>query len=426
LVAGRKWVGWRIASIVGTFKMATIGVFWSQAVIAELYTAAAALVVAEILLILLWRHKGNWHYLFLAGFLGGLSLGVHNMVALMAPAVLLYMALTVRRFQDWTGAAAGAGLGILIWLTTFLLLDGLNAPSSFFNSVVRPSLSTWGLRSADFDSPFERLIYLFSARQFRDFMFSQPISAMWGNSKAYFETVPWSIIIPSTLGMVSLFVRRWREGLLILVTWICMMIFVLNYDIRDIFVFYIPTYIPLLVTLIYFLGVLSDLANWFFRRLGASRWVNTKVGIFGVIVGLVLLLPGVKMVRDSVLLGSLTYYHEDTYPYPVFHPNLPYDQAKALVDHIEDNAIVFTDWEMLYAYYYVAHVEEGRTGMAFHESFPQGGINDLAETARAYIQANLGARPIYVTRFMPQFTRYFVLKRVLAEVPLYQVEARPY
>jgi hypothetical protein len=70
-------------------------------------------------------------------------------------------------------------------------------------------------------------------------------------------------------------------------------------------------------------------------------------------------------------------------------------EASQTVEHIEDNAIVFTDWDQAYGFYYTSHVLQGRTGLSFHETFPQEGVTQFAESAVEYIEANIDTRPIY-------------------------------
>jgi hypothetical protein len=67
----------------------------------------------------------------------------------------------------------------------------------------------------------------------------------------------------------------------------------------------------------------------------------------------------------------------------------------AIVQSLDQNAIVFTDWDALYPLYYAAHIEQGRTDLAFIETFPHSEGEGLAESALAYIQAHLAERPIY-------------------------------
>ena len=87
----RKLGARRIPSIFGSLVLALTPLFWKQASIAEVYATSAVCLAFLLFTVLQWRETGDSRWLFLAGFLGGLSLGIHTAVALSAPAVLLYM-----------------------------------------------------------------------------------------------------------------------------------------------------------------------------------------------------------------------------------------------------------------------------------------------------------------------------------------------
>jgi hypothetical protein len=70
-------------------------------------------------------------------------------------------------------------------------------------------------------------------------------------------------------------------------------------------------------------------------------------------------------------------------------------EASQVVNRIEENAIVFTDWDQAYGFYYASHVMQRRTNMYFHETYPQEGVTQFAESAVDYIEANIDTRPIY-------------------------------
>jgi hypothetical protein len=105
-VNGRLLGGRRLAAFGSALALAACQVFWWQVVIAELYPIAAAIVGGILCLLLQWRQTANRRYLFVAGLLGGLSLGVHNLVALAAPGVLLYLCLSTRSREVWLAAVA--------------------------------------------------------------------------------------------------------------------------------------------------------------------------------------------------------------------------------------------------------------------------------------------------------------------------------
>ena len=74
--------------------------------------------------------------------------------------------------------------------------------------------------------------------------------------------------------------------------------------------------------------------------------------------------------------------------YPVFAPDTAIVDALRIINRVEENAIVFTDWDKLYSYVYTAQIVNGETGISFHEVWFEDGQR-LSETTLAYIDANI-------------------------------------
>ncbi|HJQ13999.1 MAG TPA: DUF2723 domain-containing protein, partial [Anaerolineales bacterium] len=84
-VAETYWIvrllgGWKVAALSASILLALTEGFWWRALLAESYAPAAGMLAMIWLLVLLWRHTGQWGFLFLAGIAGGLSLGIHSTV----------------------------------------------------------------------------------------------------------------------------------------------------------------------------------------------------------------------------------------------------------------------------------------------------------------------------------------------------------
>ena len=78
-------------------------VFWSQAVIAEVYTLNAALLMGTLLLLWRYAHAPSRATLFLFAFLYGLSITNHQMMGLLAPIFLAFiLAIDWRHSRLWT------------------------------------------------------------------------------------------------------------------------------------------------------------------------------------------------------------------------------------------------------------------------------------------------------------------------------------
>jgi hypothetical protein len=91
------------AAAAGALAFGLSGAFWSQAVIAEVYTFEALLVALVILFALLWRDCRADRYLLLTALLVGFSLTHHLTSVLLVPAALAFVFLTDRRVFSRTG-----------------------------------------------------------------------------------------------------------------------------------------------------------------------------------------------------------------------------------------------------------------------------------------------------------------------------------
>ena len=85
-----------VAAAAGALAFGFSEAFWSQAVIAEVYTLNALLVALVLLSLLLWRGRREDRILLAASFLAGLSLTHHLSSGLLVPAGLVFVALVDR------------------------------------------------------------------------------------------------------------------------------------------------------------------------------------------------------------------------------------------------------------------------------------------------------------------------------------------
>jgi hypothetical protein len=410
-VAGRLLAAPRAAAFVGASALAVSPTFWSQAVIAEVYTPGAAFLIWVLVALLWWDACGTSRALFIAGLLGGLSLGVHMSVALLAPAVLVFLAATLVA-RRWEGsviaslkAALGGGLvGLGLMVFVFLSIDWRDSPAGYFHSVVEPSRSSWGLVATYIDGPLDRLVFGWSARQFRSFMFANPAAVMPRLAGVYWSNLPselaWPLIVLAGLGAVDLLVRRPRVAALLLITLATQLLFTFNYDIWDLYVFFIPGYMLLTVLAASGLGAVS----WPVSRCG-GRWRLAADTALAALVFLVAVWPTFRPRLDAVRAGSLAFTDADFEEYPI----AAYDDLETVhslltlfIKEAPQNAIVFMDWELLYPSYYVAHVEMGRTDLAFIETYPADDQDGLAESVVAFIADQQADHPIFVMDRLPE------------------------
>jgi hypothetical protein len=429
-LAGRLLINYRILALIGALGLVVSPTFWSQAIIAEVYTAGAAFLVLILIALLWWDQADKKWMLFLAGFLGGLSIGVHMSVALLAPAVLLFLLLHKERAAKiWKIAFLGAIVGLLFTILLFGIIDFNNPTANYFNSVVEPSRSAWQLSNEMIDDPVERLLFGWSARQFRSFMFSDIANVMPKQAADYWHNLPQELGKPmiwlSILGAVTLLIRRSRVGILLGIGLTVQLLWIFNYEIWDLYIFFIPTYVLLSILSIVGMGTLMDLSMAAFRKV-APAFQNqcsslAQESVIGLLVLGFAIYPVFQPQKDAVVAGEVPFEFDE---YPVYD-EFTLDVSRAVITKLPKNAIVFVDWDTIWTYYYAAHIVEGRRDLTFNETYPADDADGIAESVVPYVKSNLNQHPIFFSerapdllnagfKFIPAPTGPIILVQILA------------
>jgi hypothetical protein len=405
-LSGRLLVKYRGIALIGAMALAISPTFWSQAVIAEVYTPGSAFLILILLALLWWNQTKKPLTLYLAGLLGGLSLGVHMSVVLLAPAAFLFLLLHGRRgAKMWGTALAGAMTGVIITVTVFWLMDLHNPTANYFNSVIEPSRTAWGLAASEINGPLERLFFGWSARQFRSFMFADIANVMPGQAVAYWHNLPLDLGQPliwlAVMGMVVMLLRRIQIGALLTFSLAVQLISLFNYAIWDLYVFYIPSYVLLSLLSIVGMGEVVNLGTVAIRKMVSTtpiRWTKNLLECTVAIMVLVFSLwPVFQPQKEAVITGEVPFENEE---YPVYD-DFTLNISRAMVIKLPENAIVFTDWDMMWPYYYAAHIIEGRKDLTFHETYPADNIDGIAESVADYVLDNLDKHPIFFSEREP-------------------------
>jgi hypothetical protein len=95
--------------------------------------------------------------------------------------------------------------------------------------------------------------------------------------------------------------------------------------------------------------------------------------------------------QSSFDLGNIPFDFDE---YPVYD-EFTHQVAFATVINLPENAIVFTEWDNLWPYYYVAHLEEDRSDLAFIEAFPADDQENLADSMLEYIDSKKEDHPMF-------------------------------
>jgi hypothetical protein len=406
-ICGRFLTGYRAVSAASALALAISATFWSQSLIAEVYTAGAAFVIFILLTLLRWDRTNSSGAIFTAGLLGGLSIGVHMSVALLAPAIILFLLLHWRRgWPMWRSAVLGALSGLTITVLLFLLIECNDPTASYFNSVVEPSYSAWGYNSDQMDGVLEHLWFGWRGRQFQYLMFDDIANVMPDQANGYWDGLENELALPlvilAGLGAVWLLLHRPHIAVLLLSALFIQLLYFFNYEIWDLYAFFIPSYLLLTLLATAGMGALVDVGRWALNKLSRSNTWETSGAILDIIVSLLVLIfavwPMFQPRQESLQTGTIDFGFDE---YPQYDP---YDKliAAATVAELPQNAIVFTEWDTMWPYYYIAYLDSDRRDLAFVEAFPADDQENLADSLVDYVILNLGERPMFFERRITQ------------------------
>jgi hypothetical protein len=410
--------GVSVAGVSASLMLGLMPLFWRNTLVAESYAPAAGMIATIWLLFLCWRKTQKWHFLFLAGLAGGLSVGIHSTVVMTAASVLVIMLLTARRRVEWAGAAAGALLGILITFLFFLFLDLHNPPSSIYNTTYLPPHSIDGAYTSDFDTPVERFLAIFPADHFWSYYFTATDAEINRRLAEYISFHPLWALAFVLVGIFTLYKQDWRDALYPTIAFFIIWSFAVTVS----FSIYQEFYTPIAIFVFVWYGVGASKIFETISQFISQRQVAIK-GTQLVMSAVLIILPLWQFRADlstGIQNGYTTFIRRD-HLYPVFAPDKAIRDALKIVENVEDNAIVFTDWDKIYSYVYTAHIEQGKTGMAFHLALYDDDVT-LSESTLSYIDDNIDKRPIYFTVFLPELTEYFQVKQI--NEFLYRVERK--
>ncbi|MCL6431862.1 MAG: DUF2723 domain-containing protein [Anaerolineae bacterium] len=382
----------RVGALLGGVALALSHTFWSQAIIAEVYTPAMAFLAVIILLLWRWRQAPERRsgVLLAAGLLAGIGLGVHASVALILPSAALLVAWVLRpgpvagcvRRRLLALGALGLAVGTGLFVLNFYLMELRDSPTGFSRVVMYPSRSIWGLTARDMDSPLERMLLIALGRQWRSAMFPGGWSFLQEALKRYLAHLP-AEFPPATLllalvGMAAALVTAPELGAFLLVSLITMLAFILNYEPPDKVLFYLPTYLPIAVAAGGGAGVILELAYRGLSAPGRRAWLALYL-VPALLLGVWVAGPLASSRWQALRAGAGTFVGE-SYPYPLRDLAEPRRVAAQRLQGIPQGAILVLDWRTLYAACYLAHVEQGRTDLRFIEATPYGGSGGLAQS----------------------------------------------
>ncbi len=239
----------RTAALAGALIFAFSTTFWSQAVIAEVYTPNAFMMALAILCLLAWARRQErtpptdydlpatlWFYAFCLAY--GLSLGIHLSNLALAPAFAVFILLT-----NWRILAQP--LTVVFGFSLFLL--------GAFQYVWLP------IKASDLNDALMRQnmpdtwegFYNYTFNAFSRLRFAFPLSALPDRVVLYLQMArdnfgSWGLAL-ALVGMGAMLWQRTRAFYLFILIYLMELTFFTQYRAMDIDVFFIPSHLVLAV-----------------------------------------------------------------------------------------------------------------------------------------------------------------------------------
>jgi hypothetical protein len=415
----RLLTGSRSGGIIGAVIVGIGRTFWSQTVIAEVYTLAAFTIVITLLLLFVWQNDptNRQRWLFLAAFLVGLSL--HITVVVMAPVMVLFVCWTLvdlhQTARQWVRTLgvglAGALVGVTIFLLATLALVWHDPATNYVHVTLFPSRSAWALNATDLDTPLEQLTAIVFGAQFQESLFSGKVAFMLAQLKYYlkyllrYDLAIW--VFPLALiGWVAILRQRRVWGAFLMMYGMTLLFLIVNYLGPGKYVFFISTY--LLIGIVAGTGV-GWLVSFGQVALKAQpQWLIRTTQALGIALLVWALLSPFWITRWQALqAGAATFVTKDN-AYPVHDLMEPLKLAEQRLEQVELNALLLMDWKKLYATYYVAQIEGRLPGVRILENIPGESEGTLAESLIQEIsQALHQGQPVYFDRTYPKLDATF-------------------
>jgi len=393
----------RWAAAGGALALAFSPVFWSQAVIAEVYALNACL-VAGIIYLLLQATCGSceparladglsqavgrsWlkHWsLALAAALLGLGLAHHLSIVLLVPGALLFLAGSRCRLRRYTAVAVAVALVLALGLYAYLPIRAVSDPPI-----------NWGNPR---DSAGLRWMLL--AEPYQAYAFAYPM-ARWAERLSAWtlllaQQFTWPGVALGLLGLGSLWHRARKPALFFLATFLLVFLCAFLYNTTDSYITLIPSYLVFALWLaegVHFIA--AELAT---LRLPLTRQVGRAMPL------LLLLLPGWLLLHNYETMD-------------LSDDRTAYSYAAEVLANLPTGALIIADGDQhvfaLWYYQYVIGPESPTVILAggllqfgwyqdtiarrYPQLGPVGATPDFYADRWGLIEANLRNRPVYVT-----------------------------
>ena len=229
---GLRLGGSMLTALVGALMFGTSPLFWSQAVIAEVYTLHILFLALALLVLLVWREKRQDGYLLLAAVVLGLAM-THNLTSGLLPPTAAAVVLLVepKKILDWKIILKGIGV-FLFALSPYAYLP--------IRARMDPPLKVQD------PSDWERFKDLVTGGEFKDKMWAFGPGELSGRIEMYLDHLSgqfhWAFLAAAVAGVVYTLLRDRTAFALLALPFSGFLFYALEYDIEDVHYYFIPTY----------------------------------------------------------------------------------------------------------------------------------------------------------------------------------------
>ncbi len=301
----------RLISVLVSLTAAFAFTFWSQAVVAEVYTLAALFFCTLIFLTLLWLKTRKQHWLLLLALTAGLALTHHVIIAVFYPVFFIFILLNKPRLiRDWKLIAETACL-FLLPLLLYLYLP--------IRSALDP-LNDWGSPET-----FSAMMDHITAKQFGGLFLKHGLDGVLFQLNIFIDALlkqfPFILLILAAVGIMVGFKRERKIVLFLLALLVVNISYSLAYYITDIE----PHFINIFLLLALFLGMALD---YLFGQIKKVKKVQVHWLGVGILIIIALLPLGFNRTKCD---------QSDNY--------LARNYGLNMLNSLEENGILFIDGE---------------------------------------------------------------------------------
>ena len=239
----RRFGAGKIGATAGSLSFGLSATFWSQAVIAEVYTLHVLFITLFLLTLILWRKRRRDRYLLLAAFVGGVAMTNHLTSVFLLPSGLLFVAMVdSSRILKLDPLLKSAGL-FFVGLLPYLYLP------------LRASMDPPLLNAGPAGNPatFAGFVNLISGGEHKDRIFTFGFAELPGRLVIYaehlVENLNPALLALAVVGIVVLVLRDRTALALLGSIFVLNLAYALEYDIDDLEIYFVPTYLMLCIAL---------------------------------------------------------------------------------------------------------------------------------------------------------------------------------